>query len=215
MAEYIKTIPSVDTLKFKQGIDDSSIVPVVISIVFHSGEGTNNLHVFFDASLSAGEETTLDGLIAAHDSTVTPLTPLQEFNSAVSREDGSRSGVILSTSESTLVFNEQMAANEDYLSISSFAHSDAGYVMPDNGRIVKLSGRVAKQPAGTKYLDLLVNDTIFPAELTFSATGAESQYSSVTDVPFLAGERIRAKTRMGNGVKLHNMNVVVWIRWEI
>ena len=215
MVEYIKTIVSLNILKFRQEITDSSIVPISDSIVFHSGEDINNLHVFFNAALSAGEETILDGLIAAHDSSVTTLTALEEFDRTISREDGSRSNALLSTSESTLVFNEQMSANGDFLSISSFAHSDAGYVMPQDGRIVKVSGRAARQSAGTKYLDFLVDDTVIQNVLIFGGSSAESQYSNITDIAFVAGQRIRVKTRMSSGEKMYHLNIVLWIRWEI
>lgn len=213
MAEYIKSIVTINIVKFKQEIIDSNIAPVVDSVVHHSAD--DSLYIYFDTALSTEEETTLDGLIAAHDPAVAPLTPLEEFDRAISLEDGSRSNALLSTSESTLVFNEQMSANGDFLSISSFAHSDAGYVMPQNGRIVKVSGRAARQSVGTKYLDFLVDDTVIQDVLTFGESEAESQFTNTTDIAFVAGQRIRAKTRMGSGKKMYQLNVVLWIRWEI
>lgn len=213
MVEYIKSIVTINIVKFKQEVIDSSIVPVIDSAVHNSVD--DSLYTYFNTSLSAGEETTLDGLIVAHDPTVDPQTAAAEFELAASEEDGSRSYAVLSMSETTLVFNEQMSANEDFLSISSFAHSDAGYVMPHNGRIVKVSGRTASQSPGTKYVDLLIDDTENQDVLIFGASTSESQYSTTINISFLAGERIRAKTRMGPGVKMHHLNIIMWIRWEI
>lgn len=213
MVEYIKAIVAINIVKFKQEVIDSSIVPVMDSAVHNSAD--NSLYIYFNISLSAGEETTLDGLITAHDPTVIPLTPLEEFDIGSSIMDGSRSNAQLSISESPMIFNALMADNDDFLNIAAFAHSYAGYVMPQNGRIVKISGRAARQGTGTKYIDVWVDEVETQATLTFTTAAVESQYTITADIPFLAGERLRAKVRMPAGAKMYNLNVILWIRWEI
>lgn len=72
MVEYIKAIVAINIVKFKQEVIDSSIVPVMDSAVHNSAD--NSLYIYFNTSLGAGEETTLDGLITAHDPAVDPGT---------------------------------------------------------------------------------------------------------------------------------------------
>lgn len=212
MTQYVRTASNIKVSQLHKEITASAIV-TTLDGVSDTGEASNNLLLDFAGALSGGDETLMDSTISAH--TPDTATAAEIFDRNVSETDGSRSDAMLSASETTLVFNEQMSTNGDYLSISSFAHSDAGYVMPQGGRIVKVSGRAASQTSGTKYLDILVDDTVIQGALTFTAAIAESQYSNTTDIGFTAGQRIRTKTRMPNGKRMNHINIVIWIRWEI
>lgn len=61
--------------KLEYEIEESSITPPLSGITSHD----DTVKVGFDSSLSGGEQTTLNGIVAAHDGQPLPPTPVEEF----------------------------------------------------------------------------------------------------------------------------------------
>lgn len=75
--------------KLHQEILDAGLATIE-SVSHNEGETPNNLHVYFSSALSGGDETTLDGVVAAHDPA--PLVapdPLDPVNRILTFADGS------------------------------------------------------------------------------------------------------------------------------
>lgn len=73
----------VEAAKLKYEIEQSSISSASILYVHSSGD---NCNVWFDGVLTSGDETTLDGIVAAHDGDT--LTDILEYDGYVSTNEG-------------------------------------------------------------------------------------------------------------------------------
>ena len=84
VTQYTKTLATQPNLQqLKDEIDaDATITPKYVADEGIDWTSPNVLHIWMSDALTAGEETALDAVIAAH----TPITPLEDTNSAVYKE---------------------------------------------------------------------------------------------------------------------------------
>ena len=90
--DYNKTPIDVEKLKMEI-IANETIVKTLETIVYNSGGSPNTLHITFDLTLTAGEETALDTIVSSHDGVAATIYTIYCYDCGCSRSQATLSAL--------------------------------------------------------------------------------------------------------------------------
>lgn len=147
---------AVDSTKLKEEIEDSAIA-TALSYINTSGDVCD---VWFDAALSGGDETTLDGLVAAHDG-----IPVVYPDEAYASSEGESTVTIVGWTEKASL---------------SFLAQDGDYMISWSAEAKTLNKNKVVVQVEQDDTDVLADFSLIPDMVNFSAWAPISGFKKVT-----------------------------------
>ena len=128
-------------------------------------------------------------------------------------EDTTRFNKALSVSEQVLVFAESRLAHLDWISISTTADADSGYVADFDGTATSITAHCENTASNNKDIHLYIDSTDMGPVVALSGGANVKAGNQVLNVDFVQGQRIRLRA-VGDTDKIEDTVIKLTIKWR-